>query len=227
MYHHLADHYDTLFPIDQHIKPFLKGFVHSQGKALDLGCGTGRMTQIIHDFGMEVIGIDLDEKMIEVARQRHPDVMFKVQNMMDAFIDKNYDLITCFGNTLPHLDENSLDHFFELLSKHLSKQGVMIIQMLNYDQIMTNQPKSLKTIEKPGIIFERNYAYFADHIVFETRLTLEETTQIGFNILYPHQQSTLIKLIQKHHLIPTFLSVDLKSLLKPNEPYFTLLVQNP
>lgn len=224
MYAHLAHHYDELFPLDDQIKPFLEGFLYSQGNALDLGCGTGRLTQIMHDGGMQVIGIDLDEVMIEVARMKHPDVHFKVQNMLDAFEDKTYDLITCFGNTLPHLDEKSLENFLKLVSNHLSNRGVLIIQMLNYDLVMRNRPRSLKTIEKPNLKFERLYTYIDDHISFETRLTIHETTLSGTHQLYPHLMSTLTHLIEKNQMKPTFLGDDLKSTLNPNAPYMTILI---
>lgn len=226
MYQHLAHHYDELFPLDEQIKPFLEGFSRQSGNALDLGCGTGRITQLLDDFGMKVTGIDLDEKMIEIAKLRHPHVKFKLQNMMDAFVEHNYELITCFGNTLPHLDLPSLDLFFQSVSTHLSHKGVMIVQMLNYDLIMKNRPASLKTIEKPGIILERRYVYRKNDIVFETKLTVDQTTQVGINMIYPHSIETLTKIIKKHHMKPTFLSDDLQSPLKPDEPYFTLIIKN-
>jgi glycine/sarcosine N-methyltransferase len=224
MYQHLAHHYDELFPIDDQIKPFIKQVIHQKGYALDLGCGTGRVTQIIHDLGMEVTGIDLDETMIEIAHERHPNIKFKVLNMLHAFEHHSYDLVTCFGNTLPHLDESSLDLFFDLISTHLSMTGVLVVQMLNYDLIMKNKPASLKRIEKEGIVFERNYTYLNQHILFHTRLIQNEVVLEGNNILYPHQKNTLEQIILKHQLKPTFLEDDFKTSFKQNSPYLTLLV---
>ena len=224
MYNHLAHHYDAFFPIDQHVKTFIEGVIQKEGYALDLGCGTGRVAQIIHEFGMEVTGIDLDETMIEVARKRHPEIKFEVKNMLYAFEHESYDLVTCFGNTLPHLDESSLNLFFETVSKHLSRSGVLIIQMLNYDLIMKNKPSSLRRIEQDGIVFERNYTYQDRHILFHTRLIDHGIIQEGTNILFPHLKSTLEHIILKHLLKPTFLEDDFKTRFNQNSPYLTILV---
>lgn len=224
MYQHLAHVYDAFFPIDEHVTSFIKQVIQTKGHALDLGCGTGRVTQIIHDLGMEVTGIDLDETMIEVARNRHPKVKFEVKNMLDAFKHESYDLVTCFGNTLPHLDESSLRLFFEKVSKHLSMSGVLIIQMLNYDLIMKNRPASLRRLEQDGIVFERNYTYQDHHILFHTRLIDHGIIQEGTNILYPHSQRTLEHIILEYQLKSTFLEDDFKTGFNQNSPYLTILV---
>ena len=48
------------------------------GKVADLGCGPGRITTHLRDLGLAVFGIDLSPGMVEVARQRHPDIQFRV-----------------------------------------------------------------------------------------------------------------------------------------------------
>lgn len=39
-------------------------------RVLDVGCGTGRFTQRLEAAGAEVVGVDLDAAMLEVARSR-------------------------------------------------------------------------------------------------------------------------------------------------------------
>ena len=45
---------------------------------LDAGCGTGYLTRKLHEAGARVTGIDLSERMIAIARARHPDLDFRV-----------------------------------------------------------------------------------------------------------------------------------------------------
>ena len=45
---------------------------------LDLGCGTGQLTQQIAAAGAEVIGIDYAPTMIEQAQKNYPDLKFSV-----------------------------------------------------------------------------------------------------------------------------------------------------
>ncbi|GAB2637564.1 class I SAM-dependent methyltransferase [Kribbella swartbergensis] len=51
------------------------------GPVLDAGCGPGRLTGLLHERGLQVIGIDLSPGMIEVARRDHPDLDFRVGSM--------------------------------------------------------------------------------------------------------------------------------------------------
>ena len=41
---------------------------------LDAGCGTGRVAIELHHRGVEVVGIDLDRQMLEVAVEKDPDI---------------------------------------------------------------------------------------------------------------------------------------------------------
>jgi SAM-dependent methyltransferase len=51
------------------------------GPVADLGCGPGRVTAHLADLGVSALGIDLSPKMIELARQAHPDLSFRVGSM--------------------------------------------------------------------------------------------------------------------------------------------------
>ena len=47
---------------------------------LDAGCGTGYLTRKLHDQGARVTGIDVSERMIAIARARHPGLDFRVDS---------------------------------------------------------------------------------------------------------------------------------------------------
>ncbi|BCD90149.1 hypothetical protein fh0823_02880 [Francisella halioticida] len=48
---------------------------------LDLGCGTGDLTNEIKNKGVKIIGVDLSENMLKKAKENYPDIEFKC---MDA-----------------------------------------------------------------------------------------------------------------------------------------------
>ncbi|MDF3288134.1 class I SAM-dependent methyltransferase [Streptomyces silvisoli] len=52
-----------------------------RGPVADLGCGPGHVTAYLADTGVSAFGIDLSAKMIELARQDHPSLNFKVGSM--------------------------------------------------------------------------------------------------------------------------------------------------
>lgn len=49
----------------------------------DVGCGPGHITQYLAQRGLQMQGIDLSPKMIEVAKARFPQGLFRVASMTD------------------------------------------------------------------------------------------------------------------------------------------------
>ena len=69
-----------------------------QGKSvLDVGCGTGAWISILNEFELQdAAGTDFTEKMLKIARQRHPEIQFFLQNgeHLSHFNDKSFDIVT-------------------------------------------------------------------------------------------------------------------------------------
>jgi len=49
-------------------------------RVLDAGCGTGYLSEKLHERGARVIGVDFSEKMIGIARERAPGIDFRVDS---------------------------------------------------------------------------------------------------------------------------------------------------
>src|SRR3954452_20900592 len=49
-------------------------------KVLDVGCGTGYLSKQANNRGALVTGVDLSERMIEIARANHPSIDFRVDS---------------------------------------------------------------------------------------------------------------------------------------------------
>ena len=199
MYQHISQYYNQLFPNEPDLFDMMKRYVKKNLKAIDLGCGTGRLTKVIFDHQMDVKGIDLDAAMIQYASKSYPNIQFFEQNMVDALID-HYHLITCFGNTLPHLNPENLLLFLKKVKDRLDPNGYCIIEMLNYDKIMKEKPDHLKLIEVDGIQFSRLYTYQQDSIQFTTVLKVNQQILAGSTTLYPYTLEKLNQMIRKSHL---------------------------
>lgn len=48
----------------------------AEGPVGDLGCGTGRITQHLHELGLDAFGVDLSEGMLDQARNLYPHLSF-------------------------------------------------------------------------------------------------------------------------------------------------------
>jgi ubiquinone/menaquinone biosynthesis C-methylase UbiE len=74
------------------------GFPRERGRALDFGCGLGRMTRALAQHFDEVVGVDISEEMIRGASDANADVdgvSFVVNHASDLnrFPDASFDLI--------------------------------------------------------------------------------------------------------------------------------------
>lgn len=66
-------------------------------RALDVGCGEGRMCRLMQEFGIETVGIDPTEAMVAEARRRDPSGDYRVgQAEQLPFADAGFDLaVSC------------------------------------------------------------------------------------------------------------------------------------
>ncbi|MEM0980621.1 MAG: methyltransferase domain-containing protein [Cyanobacteria bacterium P01_H01_bin.58] len=69
-------------------------------QVLDLGCGTGQLTQAIAERGAAVIGIDADAKMIQEAQQNFPALAFAVGDARTLSLPYSCDAV--FSNAALH-----------------------------------------------------------------------------------------------------------------------------
>ncbi|MEH2074720.1 MAG: methyltransferase domain-containing protein [Nostoc sp.] len=67
---------------------------------LDLGCGTGQLTEKIAQAGAEVMGVDFAPEMIEKARENYPHIRFDVADARNFQVDKPLDAV--FSNAVLH-----------------------------------------------------------------------------------------------------------------------------
>ena len=53
------------------------------GPVLDVGCGPGHWTALLHRLGVEVTGVDVVPEFLVHARATHPDVRYRRGSMTD------------------------------------------------------------------------------------------------------------------------------------------------
>jgi SAM-dependent methyltransferase len=54
---------------------------NGSGRVADLGCGPGRLTAHLTGLGLDVFGLDLSSRMIELARTQYPELSFDVGSL--------------------------------------------------------------------------------------------------------------------------------------------------
>jgi SAM-dependent methyltransferase len=104
-----------------------------RARALDFGCGVGRLTQALGNYFAEVIGVDIAPTMIRLASKlnRMPDrVRYQVNDAPDlrTFESGSFDLIYS-DIVLQHLDPELALGYVSEFARLLSGEGVAVFQL--------------------------------------------------------------------------------------------------
>lgn len=118
--------------IEQH-KRALK-FVKNKGKALDVGCGsTGRLIDLFQSEGFSAEGVDISEKMLNLAKKRHTEVVFHHKDICEWVIQDKYDFISAW-DSIWHIPLQQQALVFQKLVSCLNKDGVLIFSFGGTDE---------------------------------------------------------------------------------------------
>ena len=85
-YDAMAPHYAEQFGATLTGRPWdramVAGFAEAvDGPVADVGCGPGGTTAYLTELGVDVLGVDLSPRTVELARRRHPGLRFAVGSM--------------------------------------------------------------------------------------------------------------------------------------------------
>jgi len=106
---------------------------------LDIACGTGSLCYYINQYISPSQGIDLSPHMIEIAKELHPHIDFKVLDMANFNLNKTFDLVTCTCDSLNHLDNiNDVESACTNAYNHLNNEGLFIFDIIDIDSITPN-----------------------------------------------------------------------------------------
>lgn len=64
-------------------------FTDTGGSVLDVGCGVGRVSHLLHERGFDVTGIDVSEPLVEQAESLFPEIDFAVEDVRDVPFDSS------------------------------------------------------------------------------------------------------------------------------------------
>lgn len=79
-------------PVHCLVKPPIVNLLrkNSASKVLDLGCGNGAFTHLLHQQGFKVEGFDGSASGVELARKHYPDIQFSQLDLVAGHIPEHY-----------------------------------------------------------------------------------------------------------------------------------------
>ncbi len=202
-YTSISKYYSEIFPYQPMQLQFVKNRVGelSGKQILDIGCATGELAFRLASEKVNVIGIDLNEDLLAQAAGRSgfrstdsnkreseftPPV-FQMINMLELetdFPEKQFDTVLCFGNTLVHLPSISLmRQMLDGVFTVLKPGGYFLMQILNYDYVLSEPISDLPIIDTENIRFVRKYAIVENNpiIRFQTQLEVKKEVRTVSN----------------------------------------------
>ena len=123
--------------------------------ALDLGCGTGVLCEILHENGIRAAGMDFSAGMIDIARQGCSDITYEVADMITYCPDAQFDLVTCTGDALNHIGAlTDIEKIFRNVYRYTAHGGYFIFDILNEREVSSGEPFEMDFSETVRVWFQ-------------------------------------------------------------------------
>ena len=111
----------------------------TEGLVVDLGCGSGQWARELLWAGYRVLGIDISEAMIGLAREKAPGAEFRVGSLFEAEIPP-CDAVTSISEVLNYLfdtekEGRGLERVFGRVYGALRPGGVFVFDVLGPGQV--------------------------------------------------------------------------------------------
>lgn len=137
---------------------FVAGQLPERGRILDLACGTGRIALPLAARGLDVAGIDISRRALEVARAAAPALDLRHGDMRDlpwedAWFDGVVNVWTAFGYFQSQSDD---ERVLAEVARVLRPGGVFVLDSVNQAALLRNlQPRSWSELENGTLFLER------------------------------------------------------------------------
>jgi cysteine synthase A len=164
--------------LNETIKHILK---YEGATVLDIGAGTGNLTAVAAKAGYNVIGIEPNSKMRDIAVEKYPSISFLSGTFLSLPIDDNSVDAIISSYSFHHLTDSEKKESINILKRKLRKDGTIIITDTMYNSI-----ESKESIIKDA--YSKNATSLAHDLETEFYTTHEILTELfeseGFNVNY-------------------------------------------
>jgi SAM-dependent methyltransferase len=96
------------------------------GPVLDAGCGTGRLARELARRGIDVVGVDLDDDMLAVARRQAPGITWVLADLATMQLGRRFPIVVMAGNILLFARPSDHGAIVATLAAHLAPGGLLV-----------------------------------------------------------------------------------------------------
>ena len=182
MYGNFAKYYDTLMKsVDytartEYLCSLFERFGKKPALLLDLACGTGGFSEKFAERGVSVIGVDISEDMLAVAKEKaikgKSDILYLCQPAQCLDLYGTVDGAVCLLDSLNHItDYGELCEVFIKVSLFLEKNSLFIFDLNTVYKHESVLADNTFVMEEGDLYSVWQNSYFADECI--TDITLD------------------------------------------------------
>lgn len=155
----------------------LRKYKIENGIILELGCGTGSLTELLAKKGYDMIGVDISEEMLDMAMEKKErsglDILYLLQDMREFELYGTVSAVISICDSMNYiLEYEELVQVFTLVNNYLDPNGIFIFDLnteYKYRNLLTD--RTIAENREEGSFIWENY-YYEDEKINEYDLTL-------------------------------------------------------
>jgi ubiquinone/menaquinone biosynthesis C-methylase UbiE len=116
-------------------------YINDGDKLLDLGCGNGRLVDLIKEKQIDYLGVDNSQGLIDCAKKSFPDKKFEVQDALNLNLTENSFDVVLSVSVFNHIEKENQQEFIDNIKKILKPGGTLLFS--NWNMWNVNGRKSI------------------------------------------------------------------------------------
>jgi len=118
----------------EYVTGLLNEYGIRDGLILDLGCGTGSLTELLADRGYDMIGVDNSEDMLQIAMDKREksgkDILYLMQDMREFELYGTAQAVLSICDCMNYiLEYEDMVEVFRLVNNYLDPGGIFIFDL--------------------------------------------------------------------------------------------------
>lgn len=123
------------------------------GKCLDVACGTGNISRLLVDLGFKVVGVDMSEDMVAVARDKFPADTFVCSDVRTFELGKEtmtgITFAVSFYDSLNYLlSDSDMLQCFQAVHRNIPSGTIFLFDMNTVEHVQTAQQYKPRILEE-------------------------------------------------------------------------------
>lgn len=127
----------------------------AEGSLLDVACGTGLHLQALAAH-YAVEGLDLDEGLVAVARERLPGVAVHVADMREFDLGRRFGVVTCLFSSIGYATTvEEMRRAVASMARHVAPGGALLVEPWFEPGLLEHGRVGVQTHQSPGLAVAR------------------------------------------------------------------------